>query len=118
LDLDAPIGEYLDGFEPENPFDDRPVTLRQLMAHRSGMVREPPVGHYLDPSEPDLAAIVASYADTALVYPPETRTKYTNGGIATVGRVVEAVVGEPFAQYVRRTLLGPLGMETADFDRD
>ena len=31
-----------------------PITLRQLMSHRSGLVREPPVGHYFDPSPPPL----------------------------------------------------------------
>src|SRR5256885_8539260 len=32
-------------FRPGNPFG-TPITLRHLMAHRSGLVREPPVGNY------------------------------------------------------------------------
>ena len=48
LDLDAPITKYLPDFKPGNPFD-KPITLRQMMAHRSGLVREPPVGNYFDP---------------------------------------------------------------------
>src|SRR5213592_241024 len=43
LDLDVPVTKYLPDFQPTNPFN-RPITLRQLMAHRSGLVREPPVG--------------------------------------------------------------------------
>src|SRR5438128_8130233 len=46
LDLDAPVTKYLPDFKPINRFDDKPITLRQLMTHRSGLVREPPVGHY------------------------------------------------------------------------
>ncbi|MCB0305367.1 MAG: serine hydrolase, partial [Calditrichaeota bacterium] len=40
LDIDAPVNTYLPGFHPENPFD-KPITLRQMMSHRSGLVREP-----------------------------------------------------------------------------
>ncbi|HLJ51681.1 MAG TPA: serine hydrolase [Bryobacteraceae bacterium] len=46
LDLDAPVNRYLPNFHPHNPFG-KPITLRELMSHRSGLVREPPVGHYL-----------------------------------------------------------------------
>src|SRR5262245_15977561 len=47
LNIDAPVTDYLPDFRPQNPFG-TPITLRQLMAHRSGLVREPPVGHYFD----------------------------------------------------------------------
>ena len=54
------------------------------MSHRSGLVREPPVGHYFDPLEPSLADTVKSLNQTTLVYPPDTRTKYSNAAIAVV----------------------------------
>src|SRR5947207_9721701 len=44
LDLDVPVTRYLPDFQPVNPFH-KPITLRQLMTHRSGLVREPPVGN-------------------------------------------------------------------------
>ncbi|MEO1981237.1 MAG: serine hydrolase domain-containing protein, partial [Fuerstiella sp.] len=88
LDLDAPIESYLPDFQPTNPFD-IPLTLRQMMTHRSGLVRESPVGNYFDPTEPGLAATVASLNNTALVYKPNTRTKYSNAAIAVVGAVLE-----------------------------
>src|SRR3972149_751093 len=36
IDLDAPITRYLPSFQPRNPFR-KPITLRQLMSHRSGL---------------------------------------------------------------------------------
>ncbi len=63
LDLDAPIQRYLPDFRPENP-QGEPITLRQLMSHRAGLVREPPVGNYFEPGEPSLAATVASLNGT------------------------------------------------------
>jgi len=41
LDLDAPVKDYLPEFAPRTRFD-RPITLRQLMSHPRGIVREPP----------------------------------------------------------------------------
>ncbi len=114
VDLDVPVSRYLRDFHPRNPFE-KPVTLRQLMCHRSGLVREPPVGNYFDPTEPSLAETIASLNRTALVYPPESHLKYSNAAVATVGYVLERVNHEPFAKSVQRTVLEPLGMQQSSF---
>src|SRR5262249_22982089 len=54
INLDAPVSKYLPDFRPKNPFGD-PITLRELMSHRSGLLREPPVGNYFETTEPSLA---------------------------------------------------------------
>jgi CubicO group peptidase (beta-lactamase class C family)/D-alanyl-D-alanine dipeptidase len=115
LDLDAPVTRYLPEFKPENPFD-KPITLRQMMAHRSGLVREPPVGHYFDPTNPTLAQTVASLNATRLVYAPESRIKYSNAAIATVGYVLERTQKEPFPHYLQRAVLDPLGLKKSGFE--
>jgi CubicO group peptidase (beta-lactamase class C family)/D-alanyl-D-alanine dipeptidase len=115
LDLDAPITNYLPNFKPSNPFD-KPITLRQMMAHRSGLVREPPIGNYFDPTGPSLVKMVASLNQTRLVYPPETKTKYSNAAVATVGFVLEKTQKQPFARYLRRALLDPLEMKHSSFE--
>jgi CubicO group peptidase (beta-lactamase class C family)/D-alanyl-D-alanine dipeptidase len=115
LDLDAPVTRYLPDFLPTNPFG-AAITLRQLMAHRSGLVRESPVGHYFDPTMPTLADTVRSLNSTTLVHAPTTRQKYSNAAIATVGRVVEVVKKEPFASYVQRSVIASLGMTSTSFE--
>jgi len=117
LDVDAPVSRYLPDFKPANPSKKR-ITLRQLMAHRSGLVREPPVGHYFDTSGPSLARAVQSLNKTKLVYAPGARTKYSNAGVAVVGYVLEVTQKEAFAHYLRRTLLEPLGMAHSSFEPD
>ena len=117
LDLDAPVNRYLPEFAPRNPFN-AAITLRQLMSHRSGLVREPPAGHYFDPVPPALIDVVKSLAGTTLVFEPGTRIKYSNAGIAVVGAVVERVSGEPFPKAVEHALLGPLGMSRSSFEPD
>ena len=115
LDLDAPIENYLPAFKPNNPFS-VPITPRQLMSHRSGLVRESPVGNYFDPSEPSLAETVESLNGTSLVYEPETKTKYSNAAIAVVGSLLESEGKVPHAKRVRETILDPLGMTDSSFD--
>lgn len=114
IDLDAPVKTYLPTFAVKNPTD-RPITLRQILSHRSGITREPPVGHYFDPTGPGLAETVASLNATEIVYEPTTKTKYSNAAIAVAGQVVATLRNEPFEDSVRRTVLEPMGLSRSDF---
>ena len=114
LDLDVPVQKYLKSFAPKNPFE-IPITLRQLMSHRSGLVRESPVGHYFDPEGPTLAATIASLNDTTLVYKPETRTKYSNAAVAVVGAVLESQLEVSHPERVLQAIFDPLGMNDSSF---
>ena len=114
IDLDAPVSRYRPEFAPKNPFNVA-ITLRQLMSHRSGLVREPPVGHYFDPSPlPSLDVIIRAWQRRALVFEPGTRTKYSNAGITVVGAVVEKVGNERVRRSDRSRLLPPAGHDAIE----
>ncbi len=115
MDIDTPVHEYVPDFNPTNDTA-TPITLRQLMAHRAGIVREPPAGHYFDDSGTDLTTTVRSLDLTPQIYPPTTRTKYSNAGIAVVGYALETTQGRPFAEYVKESVLEPLGMTRSAFE--
>ena len=87
------------------------------MAHRSGLIREPPVGNYFDPTEPDARRrpSPASTAPTSST-PPGKRVKYSNAAIGVVGYVLEKTQGEQFATYLQRQVLDPLGMASSSFE--
>jgi CubicO group peptidase (beta-lactamase class C family)/D-alanyl-D-alanine dipeptidase len=114
LDLDLPVQTWLPDFRPQNAYD-IPLTLRQMMSHRSGLVRESPVGSYFDPTEPTLEATVASLNGTALVYKPQTRTKYSNAAIAVVGAVLESQLDISHPERVREAILRPLQLTHTGF---
>lgn len=114
LDLDADIREILPDFHPKNPFD-QPITLRRLMSHQSGLVREAPVGNYFDNSHASLEQTVASLNNTTLVFEPGTQTKYSNAAVAVAGYCVEKLTGKPFSEHMRETLLEPLGMTASSY---
>lgn len=115
LDLDAPIQDYLPELRPTNK-SGKKITLRQMLSHRSGLVREPPVGNYFDDSGPSLAATVKSLSKTALVYPPETKTSYSNAALTAVGYALESTQKERFETLIQRKLLDPIGMTDSSFD--
>lgn len=114
LELDAPVTRYLPNFRPQNSFG-KAITLRQLMSHRSGLVREPPVGNYFDPTAPTLARTIDSLNKTKLVYAPESRAKYSNAGVAAVGYVLEKTQGQPFEKYLKSSVLDPVGLDRTSF---
>lgn len=116
LDLDAPIQQYLPEFV-QQPAHHAPLTLRQLLGHRAGIVREPPVGHYFDPTSPTLSATVASLNDVELVAAPGSLFKYSNPGIGMVGEVIARITGQTFEQAIEELVLRPLALRDSSFAR-
>lgn len=115
IDIDAPVAKYLPDFKPVYKEGEKPITLRMLMTHRSGLIREPPVGNYFDPSEPGLKKTVESLNGIGLVYPPESRIKYSNAAIGVVGYALEVSQKEKFEKYVQRRTIDALGMKASSF---
>ena len=115
LDLDAPVTNYLPDFKPHNTTG-KPITLRMLMTHRSGLVRESPVGSYFDPTGPSLDQTVASLNGTPMIYEPDTRTKYSNAAIAVVGAVLESKLSGRHADLVSKEIFEPLQMTSSSFE--
>jgi CubicO group peptidase (beta-lactamase class C family)/D-alanyl-D-alanine dipeptidase len=115
VDLDDPIEKYLPDFHPHNPFG-KPITLRELMTHHAGLVREPPVGSYFDTSEPPVAEVVKSLNNTELVYEPGTHEKYSNAGPTVVGYLLERLKQQPYQAYLKHALLEPMGLTESSFE--
>ena len=111
LDLDAPVSKYLPDFN-------KPITLRQLIARRSGLTWEPPIVRNRDGARPTLAAAVDSLNATELVYPPGAHTKYSNADVAVVGYVIERTQKQSLGKYLKREVLDPLGMTESAFAPD
>lgn len=116
LDLDASVQKFAPDFRIESRFASAdPITLRQLLCHRSGLIRESPVGGYFDDQQPTVLATVRSVADCALVNPPNTQTRYSNIGATVAGYAAQSVTGMAFDFYQREHILRPLGMNDSSF---
>jgi CubicO group peptidase (beta-lactamase class C family)/D-alanyl-D-alanine dipeptidase len=115
--FDAPVGQYLPAFHPRNPYA-TPITLRELMSDRSGLVRDPPVGSIYDASSPSLVATALSLNRTTLVYWPSTHVKYSDAAAAVTGEALQRASGESFADYMRHAAFAPIGMRDSSFAPD
>ena len=90
----------------------RPITVRDLMTHISGMT-SPPVGLqelYTRMDKP-LADAVLVYSQTPLVFDPGTKWQYSNTGIATLGRIVEVQSKMKFEDFLAQRIFQPLAMK-------
>jgi CubicO group peptidase (beta-lactamase class C family) len=99
LGLDVPASRYL----PELPPAWRAITVRQFLAHSSGIGDK--VGQPATWQE-----AIAGYVGVPLTFAPGLRTDYTNFNYAVVGRLVESVSGKPFITFMREDVWSPLGM--------
>jgi CubicO group peptidase (beta-lactamase class C family)/D-alanyl-D-alanine dipeptidase len=115
LDLDAPITKYLPDFKPTNTFK-KPITLRHILAHRSGIIREPPYGNYFETNQTSLRRMVESLNHTEIIYEPGERTKYSNAAIALAGYIAAESAGKDFDALVERAIFKRLGMDDSSFD--
>jgi CubicO group peptidase (beta-lactamase class C family) len=92
----------------------RPVTVRDILSHTSGMpfksaIEEPTLDML------PLREAVRSYAMTPLQFEPGRKYQYSNAGINTAGRIIEVVGGMPYEEFLDKRLFGPLGMKDTTF---
>lgn len=129
IDLKRPIEDYLPEFKDilvEEKLPDgtvithrpkSPPTVWQLMDHTTGLDGDP-IGELADNPRSmrvPLAEAVKFYGQSRLLFEPGTRWKYSNLGIATLGRIIEVVSGEDYVSYISKRLFQPLGMQDSFF---
>lgn len=117
LSLDDDLAKYI----PEFPLQGRQVTIRQFMAHTSGIVDY----HYLgDPIEATsripkgLDEVMALYAWKAWVNEPGTKWDWSISGFQLLVTIVERVTHQRFADYVGEYIFGPAGLRSTTYCDD
>jgi len=113
LRLDDPVVQYLPWFRLRNIEAEGPaITVRHLLLHISGLPREAAFPYWTDHVFPSREQIIEALPDQEVVYPAETRYKYSNLGIALLGEVVAAASGVSYERFLQERLLSPLGMQS------
>jgi CubicO group peptidase (beta-lactamase class C family) len=120
LSLDDPIRKYL----PELPDFGVPITIRQTLAHTSGL-RDYEVLLYFDGwrlDSPDLLTnddifyILARQKE--LNFPSGTDYAYSNTNYMLLAQVVSRLSGQSFPDFAMARIFQPLGMEHTHFRQD
>ncbi len=116
LELDAPVGDYVDGVpNGEN------ITLRQLAAMRSGLFNYTQDPAFQQAFGGDLTADwtdaeILSYAFSHPVnFAAGTQYEYSNTNTILLGVVAETVTGRSLEQLLTERLLVPLGMQNSTY---
>ncbi len=116
LKLDKPVQAYLPDFSIHDRFSrPRPITLRSLLAHHSGLPAAYLKG-MLSPKPMGLAELVSDLREDSLVAPPQTQFRFSYLDYDLLGRILETQGNAEFPEVMRRDLLEPLGMESSTFD--
>ncbi len=112
---------------PDLPLIDDAVTVRHLLAHRSGIgdyfdedamesiadyVMPVPV-HLLDSAEAYLAVLDGHPQS----FPPGERFTYNNGGFVVLALLAERAARVPYAELVRARVTEPAAMSVTSFER-
>lgn len=108
LDLDRPVRDFLPGFQ--GPGKER-VTVRHLLTHSSGLEGVMPLFREVQGRPAYLQRLQA----LDLVYPPGSRSVYSDPGIILLGEILERTAGRPLEAFVRERVLEPLGMRDTMF---
>jgi D-alanyl-D-alanine carboxypeptidase len=87
------------------------VTIRRLLSHESGLSSEPPGTDWTTRTyEGVIERNLARVSEIATRVPPNTQQKYSNLGYQLLGEIVSRVSGTPYVEYVRTSILEPLGL--------
>jgi len=106
ISFDDSISKFLDG----TPETWKPITVRHLLTHTSGIVREAPG---FDPLkvQSDADVIKTAYS-LPLRFAPGEKWEYCNVGYFSLAEIIRKVTGKPWGDYLRDALFKPLEMNS------
>jgi CubicO group peptidase (beta-lactamase class C family) len=90
------------------------ITVDHLLTHTAGgWSSDPSTDPMMRNSSWDQTKLISeTIANQPLTNPPGTHWAFSNFGYCVLGRVIEAVTGQPYASYVQANILAPCGIST------
>ena len=125
LSLDGDVNTKLTSWKvPDNQFTTtEKVTLRRLLSHSAGLTVHGFPGYDVSVHAPTVVQVLdgAPPANTAPIRvdtTPGAIWRYSGGGFTVMQQMVIDVTGQPFAQFLQKTVLGPCLLYTSPSPRD
>ena len=110
LDLTAPVGEYLP--EIGKPETGRAITVRDLLWHVSGLPDYLESGMYAAVDQVSPEYVAGRLAEWSRRARPGEKHIYCNTNYFVLSRVIEAVSGLRFAEFIDSNLITPFGLRS------
>jgi CubicO group peptidase (beta-lactamase class C family) len=108
LGLNNRVQEFLPAFDDPPK---RPITVRHLLTHTSGLPDMLPTNRTLRQSRASLAAFVEGTCGVSLDFPCGRGVQYQSLGFLLLGEIIARVSGLSCAAFLRKELFEPLGMD-------
>lgn len=112
LGWDQPVHEVVPSIRFARPEWEASVSLRDLLAHRTGIQRHEFVGLEFGGTRAELVDKLRFLEPSA---PLRQRFEYSNLQYVAVGQVIEVLSGQTWEAFVRDRIFRPLGMEASSF---
>jgi CubicO group peptidase (beta-lactamase class C family) len=116
LDLDAPVGNYVDYLQA--PGRTQP-SVRQLLTHTAGLGNPLPIrwAHLAAAEGPEPEALLRRVMGRGRAYRYQVgeSARYSNVGYLALGQVITAAARMPFEAYLQQSVLRPIGMNHTGF---
>lgn len=95
----------------------RPITVKDLLTHTSGLRGGPPpgFGDLYSKRNRTLAEVTIAVSQWPLEFEPGSKWAYCNMGIDVLGRLIEVCSGKSYEEFLQERLFGPLGMKDTFF---
>ncbi len=113
------LDESITAYFPEAPAHWKPVTVRALLGMRSGIADYEEASLSGGDAAIDLrrdysdAELVTRLGQPLLLFAPGSRIQYSNSNYVVLGALITRIAGEPYTDYLARSLFTPSGMKTA-----
>jgi len=109
--------DALSQFFPDLPAGLRPITIRQLLTHTSGLMDYTTVWGETRPlkdGSPRTAENVVKFLSTQpLRFPPGQRWEYSNSNYVVLAQIIGKVSGQRFPVFMREHVFAPFGMTSS-----
>ena len=110
------LDDRLDAYLPQTRHG--AITIRQMLAHASGLQREP-VGRIWESLDaPDQERLLRELEDAEQVLPVHFAFHYSNLAYALLGQIVERLEARPWGDVVTQRILAPLEMKDTGLSPD
>lgn len=106
--LSDPVARFVPAFAANGKGD---VHILHLMTHTSGLPDMVPNNEKLRKAHAPLSAFVEETCALPLLFPPGTKVSYQSMGTLMLAEVVHQVTGVTIAEFLRREVFVPLGLE-------
>jgi CubicO group peptidase (beta-lactamase class C family) len=113
LRLDDPVGQYVEGLHPQVAA----TTIAQILSHSAGLTRDgADSGQFADRRTYLNRKELMAELRLPPAIEPNTRFKYSNHGFGLLGLVIEAIIREPYAVWIKREIVDAVGLRETEPD--